>query len=96
MLILARKAGQAVVIGEEVEVTVLEVRGDLVRLGIRAPRSVSVHRKEVYLQIVEANQIASLGTDVENVARAEQMRPPGGPAASQPPGVCLTSRRSTA
>ncbi|RYG33867.1 carbon storage regulator [bacterium] len=51
MLVLTRKLGQSIVIGDEVEVVVLEVRGEQVRLGIRAPKHVSVHRKEIYEQV---------------------------------------------
>lgn len=51
MLVLTRKIGQSIVIGDEIEVVVLEVRGEQVRVGIRAPKSVSVHRKEIYEQI---------------------------------------------
>jgi carbon storage regulator len=47
MLVLTRKQGQAIFIGEDIEVVVLEVRGDQVRLGIRAPRDVSVVRREI-------------------------------------------------
>jgi carbon storage regulator len=53
MLVLTRKLGQSIVIGDEVEVVVLEVRGEQVRIGIRAPKHVSVHRKEIYDQIHE-------------------------------------------
>ena len=51
MLVLTRRAKQSLMIGEDVVVTVLEVRGDQVRLGIEAPRSVAVHREEVYAQV---------------------------------------------
>ena len=51
MLVLTRKVHQSIIIGDEVEVVVLEVRGEQVRLGIRAPKNVSVHRKEIYEQI---------------------------------------------
>ncbi len=94
MLILSRKPGQAVVIGENVEITVVEVRGDMVRLGIQAPRSVSVHRKEVYLQIAEANKQAT-ETDLAAVARAAQIQPPGKPATTQP-GVYIVTKRTAA
>lgn len=53
MLVLTRKLGQSIVIGDEVEVIVLEVRGEQVRIGIKAPKNVSVHRKEIYEQIHE-------------------------------------------
>ena len=51
MLVLTRRANQSIVIGNDVVVTVLEVRGDQVRLGIKAPREVSVHREEVFAEI---------------------------------------------
>ena len=59
MLVLTRRANQSIVIGDNVVVTVLEVRGDQVRLGIRAPRSISVHREEVFLELAEANREAA-------------------------------------
>lgn len=55
MLVLSRKAGESIVIGGDVVVTVLEVRGDLVRVGIDAPRSVSVNRKEIHDELMAAN-----------------------------------------
>ena len=58
MLVLTRKPEQSIMIGADVEITVLEVRGEQVRLGIRAPRSVAIHRKEVFDQILEENQSA--------------------------------------
>ena len=51
MLILTRKTGETVMIGEEVTVTVLGVKGNQVRLGINAPRDISVHREEIYVRI---------------------------------------------
>ena len=48
MLVLSRQKDESIMIGDEVEITIVDVRGDKVRLGISAPRSISVHRKEVY------------------------------------------------
>jgi carbon storage regulator len=59
MLVLTRRLNQSIKIGDDIEITVIEVRGDQVRLGVSAPRDVSVHRKEVYLQIQQENQAAS-------------------------------------
>lgn len=59
MLVLTRKIHQSIVIGDDVEVVVLEVRGEQVRLGIKAPKDVSVHRKEIYEQIQDENKGAS-------------------------------------
>ena len=59
MLVLTRRAGQSIVIGHDITVTVLDVRGDQVRLGINAPRSVDVHREEVFLELQRANRSAA-------------------------------------
>jgi carbon storage regulator len=59
MLVLSRKKGQTLIIGDEIVVTILEVDGDKVKLGVEAPRSVSVYRKEVYDAIVAENKLAS-------------------------------------
>ena len=55
MLVLTRKPDQSIMVGADIEITVLEVRGEQVRIGIRAPRSVTVHRKEVFEQIRQEN-----------------------------------------
>ena len=51
MLVLSRQKEESIMIGDDVEITIVDVRGDKVRLGINAPRSISVHRKEIYLAI---------------------------------------------
>ena len=72
MLVLSRRAGESVVLGEDITVTVLEVRGDVVRVGIDAPRSLKVHRAELLAQLEQSNrQAASPSEDtVANLARA--------------------------
>ncbi|MDW8107756.1 MAG: carbon storage regulator CsrA [Armatimonadota bacterium] len=55
MLVLTRKVNQSIMIGDEIEVIVLEVRGEQVRLGIKAPRHVAVHRREIYEAIQQEN-----------------------------------------
>lgn len=62
MLVLTRKKGQALIIGDKIEITLLEIQGDQVRIGINAPRDVTVLRKELYLDIREENKKA-LQTD---------------------------------
>jgi len=59
VLVLTRRANQSIMIGHDIVVTVLEVRGDQVRLGIRAPRSIDVHREEVFANLQQANQAAA-------------------------------------
>lgn len=66
MLVLTRRLNQSIKIGDDVEITVVEVRGDQVRLGVAAPRNVAVHRKEVYLQIQQENRAAAQ-TDVSGL-----------------------------
>jgi carbon storage regulator len=62
MLALTRKKGESLIINNNVEVTVLEIRGDQIKIGINAPKDVPVYRKEVYLQIQNENK-AALNTD---------------------------------
>ena len=58
MLALSRKKKEAIVINKNIEITILEVKGDQVKIGINAPKEVPIYRKEVYLQIQEANSEA--------------------------------------
>ena len=58
MLALSRKRNEAIVINNNIEITILEVKGEQVKVGISAPKEIPVYRKEVYLQIQEANQEA--------------------------------------
>ena len=63
MLALTRKKGESLVINNNIEITVLEIRGDQVKIGISAPKEVPVYRKEVYLQIQNENKAALNATD---------------------------------
>jgi carbon storage regulator len=63
VLVLTRRPGESVMIGDDIVVTVLDVRGDVVRVGIKAPRSVQVHREEVYRELQKANREAASPTD---------------------------------
>jgi carbon storage regulator len=58
LLVLARKKGESIMIGDNIELVVLSVEGELVKLGINAPKSVPIHRKEVYDSIQESNKEA--------------------------------------
>ena len=59
MLVLTRKSGQKLIIGNDIEVIILEAKGDAVKIGINAPKSVSVFREEVYQEIKKANELAN-------------------------------------
>ncbi|AIC99831.1 Translational regulator CsrA [Bacillus subtilis] len=65
MLVLSRKISEAIQIGADIEVKVIAVEGDQVKLGIEAPKHIDIHRKEIYLTIQEENnRAASLSSDV--------------------------------
>lgn len=74
MLILSRKIGQRIVIGDDVEITVVDVRGEQVRLGITAPRSIAVHRKELLEQVAAENAQAAASAP-ESSDALEQVSP---------------------
>ena len=80
MLVLTRRPGESIMIGNDVVVTVLEISGEAVRVGIQAPREVAVHREEVFLMLRDANRAAassSSGADLSALGRAVRpKRPP--------------------
>ncbi|WP_178023363.1 carbon storage regulator CsrA [uncultured Paenibacillus sp.] len=59
MLVLSRRKGESIMISDNIEIIVLETEGDIVKLGIKAPKNVEIHRKEIYLAIQESNKEAS-------------------------------------
>ena len=65
MLALARKVIESIMIGNDIEITVLEIKGDQIKLGVKAPKSVPIYRKELYVQIQEENKQAGSAVDVE-------------------------------
>jgi carbon storage regulator len=76
MLVLTRRAGESVMIGDDVIITVLEARGDVIRLGIQAPRDVQVHREEVYRELQAANREAASPTEDAVQAVTKMLRSP--------------------
>ena len=74
MLVLSRHRDESIIIGDDIVITIVDIRGDKVRLGIDAPQDIPVHRQEVYEAIQRENQKASqLGT-----AETRQLKKPGG------------------
>jgi carbon storage regulator len=63
VLILTRRIGEKVIVGDDVVISILDVRGDSVRIGIQAPREMSVHREEVWLELRRANEQAAASTE---------------------------------
>ncbi|MCR6112160.1 carbon storage regulator CsrA [Bacillus sp. A301a_S52] len=62
MLVLTRKLNESIKIGDDIEVTIIAIEGDQVKLGIEAPKNIDIHRKEVYLAIKEENNAAANGS----------------------------------
>ena len=67
MLALSRKKNEAIVINNNIEITVLEINGEQVKIGISAPKEVPVYRKEVYVQIQESNQEATNAAGIDSL-----------------------------
>ena len=67
MLALSRKKDEAVSINDDIEITIIEIKGDQVKIGISAPKSVPIYRKEVYMQIQNANKEAAQSVDIKNI-----------------------------
>lgn len=65
MLALSRKKNEALIINNDIEITILDIRGDQVKIGISAPKEVPIYRKEVYIQIEEANREAGNAENLE-------------------------------
>jgi carbon storage regulator len=86
MLVLTRKSNQSIMIGDDIEVSVLAIMGEKVRVGIQAPRDIPVFRKEVYLEIQQerAAELAGASTHVDAALRGIG-EPAGVPAAARRP-----------
>ena len=67
MLALSRKKNEAIIINNNIEITVLDIRGDQIKLGIAAPKEIPIYRKEVYIQIQNENKQATEATDVSGI-----------------------------
>ena len=67
MLALSRKKDEAIIINDNIEVKILEIKGDQIKIGVSAPKSVPIYRKEVFTQIQEANKEASESVDMEKL-----------------------------
>jgi carbon storage regulator len=77
MLVLTRALNESIMIGDQIEITIVDVKGDKVRLGIKAPASVAVHRKEVFLAIQQANVEAAKAAPQSLDALEKMLGKPG-------------------
>jgi carbon storage regulator len=84
MLILARRIGESIMIGDQVEISVVDIKGDQIKLGIKAPAQVKVYRREVYAAIQEENRAAA-GAVPQSLPRLEGLL--GSPSPSAPGGA---------
>ncbi|HOB08994.1 MAG: carbon storage regulator CsrA [Limnochordia bacterium] len=75
MLVLTRKVNQSIMIGDHIKIVVVDVRGDQVKLGIEAPKEISVHREEVYSEIQDENKRAVLTKDLDLKQLDELLKP---------------------
>lgn len=69
MLVLTRKENESIMIGDSIEVKLLDVKDSQVKIGIAAPKDIAVHRKEVYLAIQEENKHAAAPTEVDDISK---------------------------
>ncbi|WP_310833418.1 carbon storage regulator CsrA [Paenibacillus pedocola] len=74
MLVLSRKKGESIVITDQIEITILSVEGDTVKVGISAPKHIDIYRKEIYLSIKEANQESAAPASLEIHTLIDRMR----------------------
>lgn len=74
MLVLTRKRDESIMIGDDIKIIVVDVRGDQVKLGIDAPRHIPVHREEIYKEIQEENRRAALTQDADLAALQRMLR----------------------
>ncbi len=69
MLALSRKKDEAIIINDNIEIKIIDVKGDQVKIGITAPKSIPIYRKEVYVQIQEANKEAAASVDADALTK---------------------------
>ena len=69
MLALSRKQGESIMIGNDIEISILEIKGEQIKIGISAPKSIPVYRKEIYVQIQEANKETVNSLDIESLKK---------------------------
>lgn len=82
MLILTRKPGESVYIGDDIRITIVEIKGHQIRVGIDAPKDFRIYREEIYVQIMEENRLAARESSAGDIGAFDQWKP--GAGASNP------------
>ena len=77
MLVLSRKKGESIIIGDNIEISIIDIQGDTIRLGINAPREIQIYRKELYEEIKNENLKATASIDhlQEKLAQIKKYKP---------------------
>ena len=78
MLVLTRKTGESINIGDDVKISIMEIKGRSVRIGIEAPKSMVIHREEIYQKIQEENRLASESGELNMQTIGDLLRNIGG------------------
>lgn len=86
MLILARRINETIMIGDQIEVSIVDIRGDQVKVGIQAPRTVKVYRKEVY-QVIQEENLKAVQSVPASLPRLDSLVGKGNPPAAPDDGI---------
>ncbi len=73
MLVLTRKHNQSIIIGNNIEIMVVEIRGDQVKIGIKAPKNVSIYRSEIYEEILNENRLATEQAGIDRLGQITRL-----------------------